>query len=426
MAYLNSNIPLTMDGSGTGSYNPFQVSYMIYDSNTYAKWMNTYSQYVEIWGLYDQAASKVTLNQFKITETNGANVLTLAGISLTSNTNAINSLNFSHLQAQFTGNDEIHGSNYHDILMGYAGNDKISPYGGGDVIDGGAGIDTVVLTGTRGEYFTHSKAGTTYIVDNTGRQGEMKAYNVERVQFTDGTYSVGDLASSSTTAQVHSISRLYLAALDRLPDDAGLNNWMRASQGGMSLEEISNGFVSSSEFTVRYGQNLSDAAFINQLYINVLDRAADPAGHNSWMQYLAAGNNRAEALIGFSESAESVANYKNDVLEPQVGRLYLAALNRMPDPDGARGWINYLNDGHKLGDIAAGFVTSGEFKNLYGNPNNGDFVKLLYNNVLHRAPDDAGFASWKNALDHGMTRADALAEFSKSPEFVTQTDYLWV
>jgi hypothetical protein len=414
-----------MDGSGGGSYNPFQIAYVIYDSNTYAKWANPYSQYVEVWGMYNQAAAKITLNQIKITETNGSHVLTLSGMSLTVNTNDPNGLNFSHFQSQFTGNDEIHGSNYHDILLGYAGNDMIAPYGGGDIIDGGAGIDTVILTGKRGDYFTHIKGGTTYIVDNTGRQGEMKAYNVERVQFTDGTYTVGDVASSSTTAQIHSISRLYLAALDRLPDDAGLDNWMRASNGGMSLEEIANGFVSSNEFAVRYGQNLSDAAFINQLYVNVLDRTPDQAGHNGWMQYLAAGNNRAEALIGFSESAESIANYKDDVLEPQVGRLYLAALNRMPDPDGSRGWVNYLNDGHKLGDIAAGFVNSGEFKNLYGNPGNTNFVKLLYNNVLHRAPDDGGLATWTNALDHGMTRADALAEFSKSPEFVAQTDYLW-
>jgi hypothetical protein len=71
MAYLNSNLPLTMDGSGGGSYNPFQIAYVIYDSNTYAKWANPYSQYVEVWGMYNQAAAKVTLNQIKITETNG-------------------------------------------------------------------------------------------------------------------------------------------------------------------------------------------------------------------------------------------------------------------------------------------------------------------------------------------------------------------
>lgn len=426
MAYLNSNLPLTMDGSGGGSYNPFLVSYIIYDSNTYAKWVNSYSQYVEIWGLYNQAASRVTLNQIKISETNGTNVLTISGISLTANTNDVNALNFSHFQSQFTGNDEIRGSNYYDILIGYDGNDIIYPNGGGDTVDGGLGIDTIGLTGRRGDYFTHIKDGTTYIIDNTGRQGEIKAHNIERVQFTDGTYTLADVASSTTAAQIHSISRLYLAALDRLPDDAGLNHWVRVSKSGMSLEQIANGFVASDEFGGRYGKNLSEAAFVTQLYANVLDRAPDSAGHNGWMQYLAAGNSRAEALIGFSESNENVNKYKDDVLEPQVGRLYLAALNRMPDANGSNAWVNHLNAGHTLNDIAGGFVESAEFRNLYGNPGNDDYVRLLYKNVLHRAPDEGGFAMWKNALDHGMTRADALAEFSKSAEFVAQTDYLWV
>jgi hypothetical protein len=76
--------------------------------------------------------------------------------------------------------------------------------------------------------------------------------------------------------------------------------------------------------------------------------------------------------------------------------------------------------------VAVSFVNSPEFQQRYGAPSNTQFVELLYQNVLDRAPDGAGLANWTNALDHGLSRADALADFSSSPEFVAKTDYLWM
>ena len=43
--------------------------------------------------------------------------------------------------------------------------------------------------------------------------------------------------------------------------------------------------------------------------------------------------------------------------------------------------------GTGLSQVATGFINSAEFKALYGNnPSNAEFVTLLYDNVLHRAP----------------------------------------
>ena len=426
MADLDSRISIYMDGSGSDEYNPFQISYFVNESTTYAKWVNPYSEYVEIWGSSNLAARSVVINSLKITEPNGSLIVSLSGIDLKINANDVESLGVQSFQSQFAGNDDIRGSNEHDILIGFSGNDTITPNGGGDNIDGGTGIDTVALSGNHGTYFTYRKGDTTFIADNSGKQGVMPTHNVENVRFADGTYTMAELTSSETVAGTHSISRLYLSALDRLPDQAGLNGWIDASRNGMTLEEIANGFVASTEFTNRYGGTLSDDGFIKQLYANVLERAPDSAGLSNWSKFLAAGNSRAEALVGFSESAENVDNYKDDVLEPQVGRLYLATFDRLPDPQGETTWVNYLNAGNDLGDVAVSFVNSPEFQQRYGAPSNPQFVELLYQNVLDRAPDDAGLASWTNALDHGLSRADALADFSSSPEFVAKTDYLWM
>jgi hypothetical protein len=101
----------------------------------------------------------------------------------------------------------------------------------------------------------------------------------------------------------------------------------------------------------------------------------------------------------------------------QTYRLYTAAFARLPDLDGLGFWMAALDRGMSLHDVAAGFVQSDEFRTLYGtNPSDEAFVNLLYQNVLHRAPEAQGLSFWLTALHNGLTHADALIGFSESPE----------
>jgi len=102
----------------------------------------------------------------------------------------------------------------------------------------------------------------------------------------------------------------------------------------------------------------------------------------------------------------------------KVYRLYQAAFNRTPDAAGLGFWINAADKGANLvTDAAAGFINSPEFISLYGaNPTNGEFVALLYNNVLHRSLDQGGYDFWVNALSSGSTRPEILYSFSESTE----------
>jgi hypothetical protein len=102
----------------------------------------------------------------------------------------------------------------------------------------------------------------------------------------------------------------------------------------------------------------------------------------------------------------------------QALRLYNAALDRVPDQGGVLYWTQALASGATLPQLAAGFIASNEFQQRYASVHtNGDFVTLLYQNVLDRAPDAQGLAYWAGMLDHGSdTRPDVLAFFSESPE----------
>jgi hypothetical protein len=102
------------------------------------------------------------------------------------------------------------------------------------------------------------------------------------------------------------VARLYDAAFDRLPDAVGEANWTAAVNGGVSLQAAADAFVGSNEFQARYG-TLDDTHFIQQLYQNVLGRAPDQNGLDTWSAFLAGGHSRSELLVGFSESGEHIA-----------------------------------------------------------------------------------------------------------------------
>ena len=103
--------------------------------------------------------------------------------------------------------------------------------------------------------------------------------------------------------------RLYNAAFARFPDADGLKYWIdQFSSGKNTRRVVAQSFLGSAEFTEKYGSNVSDETYVNNLYKNVLGRDADTEGLNYWVGNLSSGlETRYEALLGFAESAENKA-----------------------------------------------------------------------------------------------------------------------
>lgn len=99
-------------------------------------------------------------------------------------------------------------------------------------------------------------------------------------------------------------------------------------------------------------------------------------------------------------------------------RLYQAAFGREPDEAGLGYWIAQLQNNLLLQDAAYWFMRSDEFSQRYGeNVDTATFVDLLYQNVLHRAPESEGYDFWTSKLDGGeLTREATLTYFSESVE----------
>jgi len=107
----------------------------------------------------------------------------------------------------------------------------------------------------------------------------------------------------------------------------------------------------------------------------------------------------------------------------RIYRLYQAAFNRIPDLAGLGYWLQLVDRGMPLIDVAASFMQSNEFRKLLGdNPTDQEFLTKIYNNVLHRAPDDAGLNYWLDILKKGASRPQVLLSFSESAENVAQAE----
>lgn len=82
--------------------------------------------------------------------------------------------------------------------------------------------------------------------------------------------------------------------------------------------------------------------------------------------------------------------------------LYIAYFDRAADALGLSFWATaFQKNGFSLREIADQFFTQPETQALYSGVSDGDFVTAVYNNVLGRDPDTAGFEFWTGQLSAG-------------------------
>ncbi len=239
----------------------------------------------------------------------------------------------------------------------------------------------------------------------------------------------GDVLPLAVVADIAGqIYRLYQATLGRTPDATGFQSWVeRMFAGELSLEDVVGNFLQSSEFQTVYG-GLDNTGFVSLLYENVLGRTGNTSEVQGWTAQMDVGMSRDQVVLGFSESTEfredtsgmatmaaedaSAPGWQDDVF-----RLYQATLDRLPDVTGFLGWVAQLAGGRAYLDVVQAFVSSPEFSAVYGPQEDGDFVELLYQNVLDRASDPGGRQGWLDMLDAGGTRAEVVRGFAQSTEF---------
>lgn len=156
------------------------------------------------------------------------------------------------------------------------------------------------------------------------------------------------------------VARLYFAYFLRTPDKAGLDYWVGRYRSGTSLPRISRFFAGSREFTNRYGP-LTNRAFVEQVYQNVLGRPGDSTGMDFWTGQLDSGaRTRGSVMVGFSEASEfkRVRSHEIDTV-----LVYRGLLQRTPTSSEFATQVGRLEGGTSLSLVIAEILATTEYAN---------------------------------------------------------------
>src|SRR5262249_32889381 len=138
--------------------------------------------------------------------------------------------------------------------------------------------------------------------------------------------------------------------------------------------------------------------FVNQTYLDLLQRPADPTGLAGWTNALTNGASRGQIIQAIQASLE----YRQDLIDD----LYGPSLHRKPDTAGRDGWVNLLGQGASLSSIRALFLGSAEYFQMRGQGSTQQFVQAIYHDVLGRSADSQGLTAWSQAAANPANRVN--------------------
>lgn len=278
---------------------------------------------------------------------------------------------------QGSGND-LSGNNNNDNLQDSKGNDHLNGGNGTNVLDGGVGNDNH-SGGNNNDNLQDSK-GNDHLAGGAGNDNLSGGNGNDDLQGSEGNDHVAGGAGNDHLNGENGNDTVVGGAGDDTVD------------GGAGTDMMNfNG--NSRDFTLH--QTATGLTVIS------LSEGTDTLSNIERLQF-------SDATIALDIAGNAGQAY----------RIYQAAFNRTPDNDGLKYWIGRMDGGTTQDRVAAEFVDSQEFQNLYGtNPSNADFLTKLYSNVLHRTPDSDGYDWWLGQLDGGAyDKTSALASFAESNE----------
>ncbi|MGL7298924.1 DUF4214 domain-containing protein, partial [Salmonella sp. NW910] len=106
------------------------------------------------------------------------------------------------------------------------------------------------------------------------------------------------------------ITKIYIAAFHRVPDEAGLQNWLNQYTAGlMTYDQIAENFTSQPEYLAKYPETMTNEEYVTEIYNNLFGRAPDPEGLVNWTNQLNANVfDKGTIMYAMLETAASQPN----------------------------------------------------------------------------------------------------------------------
>jgi hypothetical protein len=248
---------------------------------------------------------------------------------------------------------------------------------------------------------------------------------IQLVRITDGTEIGRTTAAADGTWAInshplpngdYSVRAVSVDVADNATSSSTTMTFNIASSLNMTGDANANSFTPGLGNNAIDGQAGIDTAIYNSARAN-FTVSKDVWGH-SVVDNVGAGGHDSLMNVERIQFSDAWLALDVDGVAGEAFRLYQAAFDRPAEAAGLGYWIWRMEGGTSLTDVANEFTKQPEFYSLYGsNSTDSEFVGHLYNNVLHRPAEGAGFDYWMNVLaTHGATRAQVLSFFSESPE----------
>jgi phospholipase C len=231
---------------------------------------------------------------------------------------------------------------------------------------------------------------------------------------TGGGAFAGVAGSPEFAANVDPLLTLYEAYLNRPADASGLRSWENVLHGGQTMAQVAIGIAQSPEFIHDNGDvlALSDPDFVTFLYQKLFNRTPSPGERDGWVHQLTSGiATRGQLMVTFTTTSEYAAHHPQAAAQNAVNIAYTALWNRSPDADfntHVAGFTNATALGNQF-IVNQHYLGGGAARN---------YVVGLYEGLLQREPDAAGYRNWRTALlNQAMTDTAVYAGFINSAEF---------
>ena len=133
-------------------------------------------------------------------------------------------------------------------------------------------------------------------------------------------------------------------------------------------------------------------------------------------------------VLNFSIQDKAAAIDGSDLI--RLEELYIAFFNRTPDADGLEFWIDALELGQSITEIAEQFYNAGiQYSEVTGyspDMSSDDFIHTVYRNVLGRAgADQGGLDFWNDALTSGTSSRGSLVDDILDAAHTYKDDQEW-
>lgn len=128
-----------------------------------------------------------------------------------------------------------------------------------------------------------------------------------------------------------------------------------------------------------------------------------------------------ENIYAIENNTKTENDIQYDKIQDFVKRMYTVVLGRDAESEGLAMWTNALIQGEYEGtsvtgaSIAKMFIESKEFNDR--NESDETYIDIMYNAIMNRTPDNDGEKVWLECLENGVSRIFVLNEFIGSIEY---------